>query len=119
MIAVENPWELPSRPWNPRPIARIDELTEEERADIERAGVVYIFGNSQLVAGYREIIEFCYAPFEAAVYVARKVTIHAGASLVVTGMPALLRFSELEIHPEGRLITYVACNGSFELIHKL
>lgn len=119
MMAVDIPWELPSRPWNLRPLAHVDELTQEERADLEKASAVYIFGNSQLVADYRKVIEVCYAPFSAAIYVARKVTIGAGASLVVTGMPALLRFSELEIHPEGRLITYAVCNATIDRLHKL
>ena len=104
-------WILPTAPWEKRAISDFKELTTEEKENIEKAGWVYLFGNSTLVKSYREIIEFSNAPFEVAIYAARKVTIRSGSSLIVSGTPAILLFEELNIHLPGDLQIYTVCHA--------
>ncbi|MCG8367929.1 MAG: hypothetical protein MJA27_31925 [Pseudanabaenales cyanobacterium] len=115
----DTPWVLPTALWNDRKISVVNELTPEEVENVEKAGRVYIFGNSALVRSYREIIEFCNAPFEVAVYAARKVIIKPGGSLIVSGIPAILLFEELEIHSLGNLAIYTVCHAKIGTLQKI
>ena len=114
----DTPWVLPAASWNDRKIHVFSELTPEEVENIEKASWVYLFGNSALVKSYRDIIEFCNAPFEVAVYAARKVIIQPGGSLIVSGMPAILLFEELEIHSQGNLTIYTVCHAKIGTLQK-
>jgi len=97
-------WPLPSRPWTGRSFADSQELSAQERADIEAAGYAYIFGDSSRVASYRSVIERLTGSFELAIYMAREVRIEAGAVLRIHGAPALVLFERLHIVEGGQLL---------------
>ena len=118
-IGIDNTqWVLPTAPWKAKTISDFDELTVEEKENVEKAGWVYLFGNSALVKSYREIIEFSHAPFEVAVYAVRKVTIRSGGSLIVSGIPAVLLFEELNIHSPGNLQIYTVSHTKIGTLQK-
>jgi hypothetical protein len=110
--------ELPD-PWEAGTSREYRQLSAAERHTIEVAGKAYLFGDSRLVPGYREVLEAYRAPFIAAVYAARHVEIAPGASLIIEGTPAVLLFEELVVHDSGRLITTTATNAVFGRLHKI
>ena len=66
------------------------ELSTDERQDIFLAAGAYLFGDSATVAEYRRAIELRMAPFEIAVYAARRVILRPTGSLTLSGPPAVL-----------------------------
>lgn len=117
--ALAGYWPLPEKPWNGRPVTDPQQLTGSERQEIEKAGRAYIFGDARAVASYRQVIELLGAPFEAAVYAARKVTIRPGGRLIVSGIPAILLFEEVELHAGGKIVTYTPCAATFGRLEKI
>jgi len=116
--ALANHYQLPGAEWNGRRLSDSGRLSAEEISEIEKACRVYLFGDSSRVESYRQVIEFLYAPFVAAVYAVRKVTIKSGGRLVVTGKPTILLFDELELFSPGVLVTYTVCNASIGRFQK-
>ncbi|HTB12174.1 MAG TPA: hypothetical protein VK752_11410 [Bryobacteraceae bacterium] len=108
---AEMEWEIPSKPWNGRLIQKQD-LDSEERTALDLAYYAYVFGDSRRVESYREILENCFAPFEAAVYKASRVRIEAHGDLIVQGCAAILEFDDLIINAGGRLILNTPCNAA-------
>jgi hypothetical protein len=117
--ALAGYWQLPEKPWNGRPVTDPQQLTSNERQEIEKAGWAYIFGDARTVASYRQVIELLSAPFEAAIYAARKVTIRPGGRLIVSGIPAILLFEEVELHARGKIVTYTPCAATFGKLEKI
>jgi hypothetical protein len=75
------------------------ELSEDERLDVFLAAGCYLFGDSAAVAEYRRAIELRMAPFDIAIYAARRVILRPTGSLTVSGPPAVVIAQRLEIHP--------------------
>jgi len=112
--------ELPSKPWMPKAVSDTSSLSPAEREDIQRASYAYIFGNSKLVDGYKQVIEKLHAPFEVAVCAIEKVIIEAGGSLIIQGSrPAVLIFGELEIIEGGNIKIYAPTNMTVQKLHKI
>jgi hypothetical protein len=112
-------WELPSQPWSGRPVRSSADLTPAERADVEKAGWIYLFGDSRQVCDYRQLIELCHAPFELAVYAAPRLELLPGATLNVKDAPALLLFDEVVLHPGAQLATFTICRAMLGRLEKL
>ena len=117
--ALAGYWQMPEKPWSGRRVTDPQQLTGSERREIEKAGWAYIFGDARTVASYRSVIELLSAPFEAAVYAARKVTIHPGGRLIVTGVPTILLFEEVEIFQNGKIVAYTTCHATFGKLEKV
>lgn len=97
------PADLPQNPWTARLERPRTELTELEWKDVELAAKYYLFGDSRLVSQYRSAITRHFGPFEAGLYAAEKIEIMPGATLSVTGYPAILIFGEVVIHQGGAM----------------
>ncbi len=111
-------WDMPEARWSGRRVASPEEFTAQERADIERAGWVYLFCDSDLVADYREAIEYSRGMFEAAVYRIDALTVLPGARLQVGGAPAIVVCNRLELHAPGQIAMYTPCHAHFGSVRK-
>lgn len=112
--------ELPSNSCIPESFADKSSFSLAEEKDIQRASYAYLFGNSKLVDGYKEIIEKFYAPFEVAVCAIEKIVIESGGSLIIQGSrPALLILRELEILQGGNIKIYAPTNMTVQKLYKL
>jgi len=104
--AMFPPADLPKNPWSARLERPRSELTELEWRDIELATKYYLFGDSRIVSQYKSAITGHFGPFEAGLYAAEKIEIMPGATLSVTGYPAILIFGEVVIHQGGAMKLY-------------
>lgn len=94
--------EIPSEPWTKNAATTVEQLTEQEWANVQMAAKAYLFGHSALVESYAPAIEMFFGPFAAEVYVIPRLVIESGAVLTVSGRPSALLIEELEIHEGGR-----------------
>jgi hypothetical protein len=94
--------EIPTAPWTKTDATAVEQLTEEEWANVQLAAKAYLFGHSALVSSYAPAIELFFGPFAADVYVIPRLVIEEGATLTVSGRPAALLIEDLEIHEGGR-----------------
>ena len=78
-------------------------LDETEQRDIFLAAGCYLFGDSAAVAQYRRAIEMHMAPFDIAVYAARRIIIRNTGSLTLSGPPAVLITGRIDIQPGATL----------------
>jgi hypothetical protein len=113
------PADFPENPWSARLERPRTELTELEWRDIELATNYYLFGDSRLVASYKNAISRHFGPFEAALYAADRVEIMPGATLSVMGYPAILVFSEMVIHQGGNLKLHTPTKMFVDKLSKL
>ncbi|WP_322014705.1 hypothetical protein [Paraburkholderia sp. J12] len=111
-------WPLPTRPWSGRAVSSPSGFTHDERIDIERAGHVYLFGDSRLVADYREVIELYHGQFEAAVYFIDELTVMPASRLDVVGAPAIVVCDKLDLYESGQIALYTACHTHFGSVRK-
>ncbi len=81
------------------------ELTETEMLTVMQATGSYLFGDSRAVARFRRAIELRMAPFQIAVYAARKVILRPTASLTISGLPAVVITKEIDIQPGASIQT--------------
>jgi hypothetical protein len=81
-------------------------LSEAEQRDVFLAAGCYLFGDSAAVAKYRRAIELRLAPFDIAVYAARRVILRPSGSLTISGPPAVLIAGQVDIHPGAALVTH-------------
>jgi hypothetical protein len=81
------------------------ELSDAEIRALHLAAGSYLFGDSAACAKYRRAIELRMAPFEIAVYAVRRLILRPGATLTVTGLPAVVLAERIEIHPGSVLKT--------------
>ncbi|MEB3311177.1 MAG: hypothetical protein VKJ02_13185 [Snowella sp.] len=111
---------LPSSPWPSNYFPESSRLTDLEKENIQKAGYAYLFGNSQLVASYKAVIEKLHAPFEVAVWAIEKIRIEAGSSLIIQGdLPAVLMVGELEIVEGGNITLYSPTNLTVQKLQKI
>jgi hypothetical protein len=103
-LADTYPWDMPSGIWNGKLFRNKQELTEKEISDIEKAGWIYLFNNSQKVASYSKAIENYHGKFEADLYHLGTVVIQPRATLIVKGIPSVLLINKLEIQESGTFI---------------
>lgn len=103
-----DPTMMPERDWSGRRIRSARDLNDAERADVERAANLYVFGYSPWAESYREVIEICHAPFRAAVYPIRSLHIGTDARLNVSGLPAVLVLGDVVLEPRGQFALYTA-----------
>lgn len=111
-------WEPPAAPWSGREVSDAEALSDPEREQVERAYWAYVYGDSHLVKSYRQVLERCYAPFEAALYTASRVSVEPDASLIVTGAPAILLLEDLIIEAGGSLEVRAECSALIGRLHK-
>ena len=97
----------------------LQSLDADQLADLERAGQIYLFGDSRQVASYRRSLERLRGPFRAALYAARRVVIEVGARLSVSGDPAILLIEELVLQGSGQLVTTTPTHATFAHLEKL
>jgi hypothetical protein len=103
---------LPDVPPPPEPGA------EADRATLELAAFHYLFGDSSLVRAWEPLLDAHLAPFSLTVFVAGRVLVPAGASLVVRGGPAALVFERLVLQDGGQLELYCPCNVHLGALEK-
>lgn len=112
--------DLPSKNWNPKNVKDISNLTQAEQEYLKRASYAYLFGNSNLVESYKEVIEKLYSPFEVAVCAIKKVVIESGGSLIIQGnRPAVFIVDELEIVEGANLKIYAPTNMTVDKLYKI
>lgn len=111
-------WPLPTRAWSGRSVSSRRDFTAEEAADIERAGRVYLFGDSTLVRDYRDVIGLYHGTFEAAIYAMDELSVMPGARLSVVGAPAVLLCSKFDLHAPGQLVLHTPCHAHFGSVRK-
>lgn len=87
--------------------------------DLRRAAHQYLFGDSRPVASYRALIEHCFGPFEATLWLADRIVIEPGAALVVRHRPTILLAREVEIHAGGRLSLYSVASLTLGSLRKI
>jgi hypothetical protein len=80
-------------------------LNDDEWHDLLLAAGSYLFGDSAPVADYRRAIELRMAPFEIAIYAARRLILRPGRSLTILGPPAVVIANRIEIHPGATIKT--------------
>lgn len=103
-LADDYSWDMPSERWSGKLFKNKQELTEKEISDIEKAGWIYLFNDSQKVASYSKAIENYHGLFEADLYHLGTVVIQPGATLILKGFPSVVLISKLEIQESGTLI---------------
>jgi len=111
-------WPLPTRRWSGRKVSSRLDFTADEAADIERAGHVYLFGDSALVRDYRDVIGLYHGTFEAAIYSMSELSVMPGARLSVVGAPAVLLCSKFDLHASGQLVLHTPCHAHFGRVRK-
>jgi hypothetical protein len=111
-------WPLPAQRWSGRKVTDPRGFSAREQADIERAGHAYLFGDSELVEDYREVIELCRGPFEAAVYAFSDLSILPAGRLTITGAPAIVLCHSLDLHAPGQIAIYTPCHAHFGSLRK-
>ena len=80
-------------------------LNDYEFRGLMLAAGCYLFGDSADVAQYRRAIELRLAPFEIAVYAARRLIFRSGGSLTITGPPAVLISHRIELQSGSTITT--------------
>ncbi len=118
-LADDYAWEMPSKTWDYKSLKSKEELTKKEISDIEKAGWIYIFNDSNKVASYSKAIEGYYGNFEASLYHIRRLVIQPGARLIVKGDPSILLIDEMEIQGDGQLETYTICHATIGSLRKI
>jgi hypothetical protein len=116
--ATHRYWPLPTRQWSGRKVSSRLDFTAEEAVDIERAGRVYLFGDSALVRDYRDVIGLYHGTFEAAIYAMNELSVMPGARLSVVGAPAVLLCSKFDLHAPGQLVLHTPCHAHFGSVRK-
>jgi hypothetical protein len=79
----------------------------------------YLQGRSKTLERDRRRINKEASPFSAMVYVVDKLTIEAGAKLIVMGQPAILLVRHLVIEDGGQLHFSTLCNATIGCLEKI
>jgi hypothetical protein len=87
--------------------------------DLRRAAHQYLFGDSRPVASYRALLEQCFGPFEATLWLADRIVIEPGAALVVRHRPTVLLARELELHAGGRICLHSVASLTLGSLRKI
>ena len=109
-LADEYPWQMPSKEWSGKSFSSKDELTAEEKANIEKAGWIYVFNDSAKVDSYEDAIENYVGSFPALIYNISEVIINKGGRLVIDGDPAVLLIDEITLWNTGQVETRAVCH---------
>lgn len=117
--ADNHPWETPSKPWGGKEITSKTNLTQTEISDIEKAGWIYLFNDSNKVADYEKAIEQYQGAFKASLYHFRRIVIQPGGRLILKGNPALVLIDEMEIQGNGQFETYAICHTTIGSLRKI
>lgn len=78
-------------------ILAAEALDEMHQAELHRAFIHYVYGDSATVTAWRPLIEQHRGTFAADVVTADKIVIPAKASLVISGRPVLFAVNTLEL----------------------
>lgn len=110
----ELPDDAPTGPLHGR-----DDLSPAAWRDLRRASHQYLFGDARPVASYRALIEHCFGPFEATLWLADRIVIEPGAALVVRHRPTVLLARDLELHAGGRICLYSVASLTLGSLRKI
>ncbi|MCG7409289.1 hypothetical protein MH117_17870 [Paenibacillus sp. ACRRX] len=83
------------------------ELSPHEKAAICHAYTAYIYGNSQKVQSYRDVIQKHYFPAQLAVLAAEDVVVKSGDQLILSGdgdAPITYSFNTITVEAGGQII---------------
>lgn len=94
--------------WPTDKMKRLEELSLRERIMICKAYQAYIFGNSQKVQSYKEIIQNLFFPAQVALFSGENLYVESGEILTIKSpspdVPVVLSFIKVTVEAGGRII---------------
>lgn len=94
--------------WPTDKMKRLEELSLRERIMICKAYQAYIFGNSQKVQSYKEIIQNLFFPAQVALFSGENLYVKTGETLTIESpspdVPVVLSFTKVTVEAGGRII---------------
>ncbi|MFS2223864.1 hypothetical protein [Pantoea sp. B65] len=80
-----------------------EELSVEENKNIVKAFKTYIYGHSEKVKSYKDIIHQHYFPMTLSTFAAENLTVTAGQTLIVDGSDASMVFATVTVEAGGTI----------------